>query len=291
MFIIPPGSRVTSVVRRTVYNAQRGDVRICSMATHRTGAGEPSRTLALLWRDQRTADGGAATARRGPGRSRSVDDVVDAAVDLADRKGLDAVSMRALGAAVGISTMSVYTYVAGKAELVDLMVDRLYLGMPRPRWRSRSWRRRAATVAEDNRSLLEGHPWLTEVAALSRPPLGPGLMAKYEHELAAFDGTGLTDVEVDAALSHLLGFVHGHLRARHDAVRATTDSAMSDAQWWEANRQVLERALDPSAVPRAARIGAAAGEAQGSAWNPDAAWEFGLARTLDGLAALVDRRR
>jgi len=256
------------------------------MAKERTGGGEPSRTLALLWRDDSVG-----AARRGPGRSRSVDDVVDAAIDLADREGLDAVSMRAIAAATGLSTMSVYTYVPGKAELLDLMVDRLYLHMARPRWRSRSWRRRVTTVAEDNRSLLERHAWLTEVAALSRPPLGPGVMAKYEHELAAFDGTGLADVEVDAALSHLLGFVHGHVRARHDAVRATTDSAMSDAQWWEVNRPVLERALDPAAYPRAARIGAAAGAAQGSAWDPDAAWRFGLARTVDGLAALVDRHR
>ncbi|HQV18224.1 MAG TPA: TetR/AcrR family transcriptional regulator, partial [Gordonia sp. (in: high G+C Gram-positive bacteria)] len=36
------------------------------------------------------------------------------------------------------------------------------------------------------------------------------------------------------------------------------------------------------------RVGAAAGEAQGSAWNAYLAWEFGLARTLDGLAALID---
>jgi AcrR family transcriptional regulator len=253
------------------------------MARERTGGGEPSRTLALLWRDTAPR-----AARRGPGRSRSVDDVVDAAVSLADRDGMDALSMRTVAAAVGVSTMSVYTYVPGKAELVDLMVDRLYLDMPRPRWRSRSWRRRLTTVAEDNRSLLESHPWLTEVAALSRPPLGPGLMAKYEHELAAFDGTHLRDVEVDASLSHLLGFVHGHMRARHDAVRATTDSAMSDAQWWAANRDVLAQAFDPAAYPRAVRIGAAAGEAQGSAWDPGSAWRFGLARTLDGLAVLVD---
>lgn len=196
--------------------------------------------------------------------------------------------MRAVAERVGVSAMSVYTYVPGKAELIDLMVDALYLQMPRTAWRSRSWRKRLTTVAETNRTLLSAHPWLTEVAALSRPPLGPGVMTKYEHELAALDPAGLDDLDTDAALAHLLGFVQSHCRSAHDAERATTDSAMSDADWWAANQPVLERALDPAAYPRATRIGAAAGEAHGAAWTADHAWAFGLACTLDGLAALVD---
>ncbi|MFC7489693.1 MULTISPECIES: TetR/AcrR family transcriptional regulator [unclassified Knoellia] len=249
-----------------------------------TGAGEPSRTLALLW-----GDPSAAPRRRGPGRSVTVEQVVDAALRLADEQGLAAVTMRAVAEAVGVSAMSVYTYVPGKAELLDLMVDTLYLRMPRPAWRRSGWRTRLTRVAQANRELLVQHPWLTEVAALSRPPLGPGVMDKYEHELAAFDDTGLSDVDTDAALTYLLGFVQAHVRSAHDAARATTDTAMSDAQWWTANEPVLARAFDAEAYPRAARIGSAAGEAQGSAWSAESAWGFGLARTLDGLAALIDR--
>ena len=247
------------------------------------GGGEPSRTLALLWRGAEEVG-----ARRGPERSVTVDAVVQAAIALADADGLAAVSMRAVAQRVGISAMSVYTYVPGKAELLDLMVDALYLGMPRPPWRIRTWQRRLTRVAETNRALLAAHPWLTEVAVLSRPPLGPGVMAKYEHELAALDGTGLDDVTTDAALSYVLGFVHGHARAAHDAARATTDSAMSDAQWWATNQPLLARVLDAAAYPRAVRIGAAAGAAQGSSWRAEHAWRFGLARTLDGLAAIID---
>lgn len=248
-----------------------------------TGAGEPSRTLALLW-----GDPSAGPRRKGPGRSVSVEQLVAAALALADEQGLVAVTTRAVAERVGISAMSVYTYVPGKPELLDLMVDAVYLAMPRPAWRSRSWRTRLTRVAESNRDLLRAHPWLTEVAALSRPPLGPGVMAKYEHELAAYDGTGLGDVDTDAALTYLLGFVQAHCRAAHDAARATTDSALSDGEWWAANQPILARAFDPEAYPRAVRIGSAAGEAQGSAWEADHAWRFGLARTLDGLAALIE---
>jgi AcrR family transcriptional regulator len=252
------------------------------VAEDRTGSGEPSRTLALLW-----GQAASAPVRKGPARSLAVTDVVDAALALADERGLAAVSMRAVAARIGVSAMAVYTYVPGKPELLDLMVDACYSRMRREPWSGQPWRERLTAVAEDNRALLAEHRWLTEVAALSRPPLGPGVMAKYEHELAAFDGLGLSDVDTDAALTFLLGFVQAHCRSAHDATRATTDSAMSDAGWWRANQPVLERVLDPQTYPRAVRIGAAAGEASGSAWEAGRAWEFGLARTLDGLAALV----
>ena len=252
------------------------------MISDSTGTGQPSRTLAQLW-------GEPSALRRGKGPARSVDvtQVVDAALALADEHGLAAVTMRAVAERVGVSAMSVYTYVPGKPELLDLMVDATYQRMTRPPWAGQSWRGRLALVAESNRDLLTAHPWLTEVAALSRPPLGPGVMAKYEHELAAFDDTRLSDVDTDAALTYLLGFVQAHSRAAHDATRLSTDTAMSDAEWWAANQPLLARVLDPDVYPRAVRIGAAAGEAQGSAWNADWAWRFGLARTLDGLAVLI----
>jgi len=252
------------------------------VSSERTGSGDPSRTLALLW-------GEPLAPRKGPARSITVTQVVEAALSIADESGLGAVTMRAVAERVGVSTMSVYTYVPGKPELLDLMVDALYLAMERMPWRDEPWRDRVVAVAESNRSLLDAHPWMTEVAALSRPPLGPGVMAKYEHELAAFDDAGLGDVDVDAALTFLLGFVQSHCRAAHDAARATTDTAMSDAQWWEVNQPILARAFDPEAYPRAVRIGAAAGEAHGAAWSAGDSWAFGLERVLDGLAALIER--
>lgn len=255
------------------------------MTTERTGAGDPDRTLALLWRT-----GARPAPRRGPRPSRTVDEVVGAAIGLADEAGLDSVTMRAVAGRVGVAPMSLYTYVPGRAELLDLMVDAAYLAMDRPRWRTRSWRRRLTLVAQANRALLEAHPWVAEVATQTRPPLGPGLMAKYEHELSAFDGTGLSAVETDAALSFLLGFVQTHGRSARAAARARAESGVDDAAWWEANAPLLAQAFDEAAYPRAVRIGAAAGAAQDSAYSPEHAWDFGLARVLDGLGVLVGRR-
>jgi hypothetical protein len=97
-------------------------------------------------------------------------------------------------------------------------------------------------------------------------------------------------VETDAALTFVLGFVQTHGRAAQAALRAQAESEVDDATWWEANAPLLAQAFDETAYPRAVRIGAATGAAQGSAYSPEHAWDFGLARVLDGLAALVDRR-
>ena len=251
------------------------------MARPRSSAGDPARTLALLWRDP------VAVPKRGPARRLDLDDVVAAATALADERGLDAVTMRAVAQAADVAPMTLYTYVPGKAELLDLMLDAVYLAMPRPDLGGRPWRARATAVAEQNLALHLAHPWTVEVSTL-RPPLGPGLMTKYEHELGAFDGLGLSDVQMDDCLTYLLGFVHTAARSTLDAAAARRESATDDAGWWSAVSPVLARVLDPAAYPLADRVGTAAGAAHGSAHDPDHAYRFGLALTLDGLAAVVE---
>jgi AcrR family transcriptional regulator len=193
--------------------------------------------------------------------------------------------MRAVAAGLGVVPMTLYTYVPGKAELLDLMLDTAYLRMPRTDTTGQPWRRRLTAVAGENRALFESHPWAALIQA-SRPPLGPGLMAKYEHELSALDGLGLDDIAMDAALTHLLGFVQAWARTAAD-VRAARSGAADDREWWAANAPVLQRLLDPAAYPLAARVGTAAGAAHGAAYDAAHAYDFGLRTILDGLAVLI----
>jgi AcrR family transcriptional regulator len=225
----------------------------------RTGEGDPVRTLTLLWRREEAG-------RRGPRPKLSVDAVVDASIALADQGGLEAVSMRAVAERLGVSAMTLYTYVPGKAELLDLMLDALWLAMPRePEPTIRA-------VADANRRLYEEHPWAARVTT-ARPPLGPGMLAKYEHELGAFEG--FSDVDRDAALTLVLGFVQG--------IAAQEPAATPDAEWWEKAGPLLAEVVDPERYPLASRVGTAAGEAQGGAYDAERAYEFGLARIIEGL--------
>ncbi len=151
------------------------------------------------------------------------------------------------------------------------------------------WRARLEAVASDNRTLYARHPWVAAVST-TRPPLGPGLMAKYEHELRSFEGLGLDDVEIDAALTYLLGFVQASARAAAEVGATQRDSAMSEAQWWEVNAPLLARVFDERRFPTASRVGAAAGAAHGAAYSPEHAYNFGLQRVLDGLGVLIEGR-
>jgi hypothetical protein len=135
--------------------------------------------------------------------------------------------------------------------------------------------------------MLEKHPWVTQLAT-TRPPLGPGTMAKYDHELRAFDGLGLSDVDMDSALTYLLGFVTSVARIAIDTRAAQADSGMSDHAWWERAEPLLASVLDADCFPLAARVGTAAGHAHDSAYSAQHAYEFGLARVLDGLATVIE---
>jgi len=250
--------------------------------TNRSSAGDPARTLALLWRETREPGSG----QRGPRPAQSVDKIVDAAITLADAEGLGVVTMRRVAEALDVAPMSLYTYVPGKAELIDLMLDTVYARMPRREPAGSGWRERLTAVADDNRALFERHPWLAAVST-SRPTLGPGAIAKYDYELRALDGVGLDDVEMDAALTFLLGFVQTCARAAADVRTAHQESALNDEQWWAANQPLLAKMFDADRFPLASRVGAAAGAAHGSAYDPDHAYAFGLRRVLDGLAGLI----
>jgi AcrR family transcriptional regulator len=254
------------------------------VATERSSAGDPSRTLTLLWRGASTDT----VTARGPRPTLSVDRVVSVGVAIADAEGLEAVTMRRVATELTVAPMTLYTYVPGKAELLDLMLDTVYAQMPRTSPADDGWRARVAAVALDNRTLFSQHPWVASVST-SRPVLGPGLMSKYDYELSAFEGLGLDDVTMDAALTFVLGFVETCARAAADVRAARYESAMSDGEWWAANQPLLERVFDAERYPLAARVGAAAGAAHHGAYSPAHAYGFGLARVLDGLATLIER--
>jgi AcrR family transcriptional regulator len=217
-----------------------------------------------------------------------VDAVVAAASRLADAEGLEAVTMRRVAQALGVVAMTLYTYVPGKAELLDLMLDAAYTRMARADVSRQPWRERLTRIAEENMALFEAHPWAAAISTI-RPPLGPGLMAKYEHELSALEGLGLDDIEMDACLTYLLSFVQACARAAADRGTVERDTTMDEEQWWAASAPLLARLVDGNAYPIATRVGSAAGAAHGSAYSPDHAYDFGLQRLLDGLAALIER--
>jgi AcrR family transcriptional regulator len=252
------------------------------MSTEYSGSGDPARSLALLWRTRER------TSRKGK-PDLSVEAIVRTAIELADTSGLAALSMRRVAERLGVGTMSLYTYVPGKAELLDVMLDTVYGEVAMPDDLPGGWRGRLEHIARENMALYQRHPWLLQVA-ISRPVLGPNTIAKYDYELRAIDGIGLSDIDMDSVLTLVSGYVHGAARGAAEAAAAEQSTGMSDEQWWYAHSPFLERILDARRYPTAARVGSAAGAAHQAAYNPEHAFEFGLKRVLDGIQVLVDSR-
>lgn len=252
---------------------------------------DPARQVRALWRLPAERPG-----RRGPRPSLDLDRLVATAVRLADAEGLKAVSVRRLTAELGLSRMAVYTYVDGRDDLVELMVDAAHgeLGDPDDLEPSAGaseertgWRDRVRAVADRNLAHLRWHPWLVDVPQ-DRPPLGPGTTGKYERELRALSDLGLSDEEVDLVLAHVLNFVRGIAVDLVASDRLEATSGQTDVEWWRARQSVLSEVITPARFPLATRVGAAAGAAANTAYDPLRAYAFGLDLVLDGIARLVE---
>ncbi|MCE7079533.1 TetR/AcrR family transcriptional regulator C-terminal domain-containing protein [Streptomyces sp. ST2-7A] len=125
---------------------------------------------------------------------------------------------------------------------------------------------------------------------ITRPPLGPNAIAKYERELRAVAGTGLPPIEMDTVVNLVVGHAENTARRADEAGQAERDSGMTDEERWREYGPLLGSLVDPSVFPLATAVGEEVGAAQGQAYNADHNFEFGLRRILDGIAVMVDAR-
>ncbi len=212
--------------------------------------------------------------KRGPKQRLDIDQIVEAAIALADAEGLAALSMRKVAERLGVGTMSLYTYVPGQARAAR-PDDRRRVEPSAAASAAHPWRARLERIARENWDRYHRHPWLLEVTPL-RPVLGPNTIARYDHELAAIDGIGLTDIEMDSVLSCSTRTSEYTARRALEAAQAEQRTGLTDEQWWAARAPVLERVIEPDHYPIATRVGTAAGEAHNAAYAPEHAFVFGL---------------
>lgn len=246
------------------------------MVAESSGGQVPPRSLALLWEPERTG------GRRGQS-SLDVRQIVQAALEIADARGLSALSMRRIADQLGVGTMSLYTYVPGKAELIDVMVDTVYGELGYPEQQAADWRSQLVRIAEDNWALYHRHPWLLQVASHRSVP-GPNALAKYDYELSVVSGLGLSEAEMDSVLALVLG--HVEVTARHSvAMRAAEPDGDRTGKPAALSGLPVQRRY-----PTASRVAAAAGWMFDSALSPEQAFSFGLERILDGIAVLISSR-
>lgn len=232
---------------------------------------------------------------RGPQQGLTVDAIARAGVAIADEGGLDALAMRRVAERLGVGTMSLYTYVPGKAELLDAMLDLVYGEAEGPTTHPEGWRAALEAHARTDWELYLRHPWVVHVTS-QRPVLGPNELDRYERALARVDGLGLTGREMAATAALVGGYVAGVARQVADIRAAPDRTGLTDDEWWGARSTVLDEIWDADRWPVSTRISSEDGfvpDGPTTSYLENEAlidFEFGLQRVLDGIEALVRSR-
>lgn len=252
------------------------------------GRGDPQRSLALLWGTEKATT-------RGPNRGLSVAQIVAAAIALADADGLAALSMRRVAEQLKVGAMSLYTYVPGKAELLDVMLDTVFGEERQPDSATGDWRARLELRAREDWALYQRHPWILQVAS-ARAILGPNETALFESALAAVDGIGLSGREMVSVVTLVGGYVRGAAQGALEAARAEQHTGQSDEQWWSEHEPLFDAYFDAARYPTLIKVeadggfGPPTGDASYNVGRALDDFEFGLQRVLDGIATFVQGR-
>ncbi|MEV4349796.1 TetR/AcrR family transcriptional regulator [Actinoplanes sp. NPDC049596] len=148
---------------------------------------------------------------RGRPPAHTRDEVVAAAIRIADAEGLDAVTMRRVATEIGAGAMSLYTYVPTRDSLIDLMVDRVG-GTVAWGELTGQWRADLLAIARGQRALMLAHPWLPS-ALPNRALTGRNTLAYLERGLAALAPTGLDGPTRMELIALVTGFVASFVTA------------------------------------------------------------------------------
>ena len=144
--------------------------------------------------------------------------IIDAAVVLADSGGIDELSMRKLGAELGVEAMSLYNHVENKDDILDGMIDHVFRAIPLPAadsdWRSSI--RETALVALDQ---FVEHPWMVSLL-MQRGTYGQSSLGFMDRVLGLFRDAGFTDEDAHHAwqmlASHTMGYAFQQVSSGHD---------------------------------------------------------------------------
>lgn len=230
----------------------------------------------LLWEDR-------AKPSRGPKPTVTPDDVVRAAMEIADEEGLAAMTMQAVAARLGFTTMALYRYFPNKEALYDAIVD---AGMGQPPSAPESpgtWREQVSRWAHAKRAMLISRPWLAELPFVAAPH-GPNWLSWLEAVAAPLSSTGLPHRDVAEMLSILDGYTRGSSDTAVSLARARARGT-SVEEWAAAVGADLGRSIGDPRFPHFAAILTAPSDGQPR--TMEESFDFGLQRVLDGIELYV----
>ena len=213
---------------------------------------------------------------------REVDRIVDAASDVADRDGLEALSMRRLAQELDTGTTSIYRYVTSKDELLELMVDAVnaedpFLGATPGTWPPEDWRSGFTLMARAVRLQMLAHPWLAAEVP-TRPTMGPNTLRVADVALGIAARMTPDRTYAGAALATLMRYVRGAVSDELAEITAQKRTGMTEHEWQHSISPYIRTVLDAGEYPSFA-----AAIVDGEDLTAEEQFEFGLARLIDGF--------
>jgi AcrR family transcriptional regulator len=185
--------------------------------------------------------------------------ILDAAIELLDRHGLEAVSMRRLGAAVGVEAMSLYNHVPSKEALFDGIHERILLSLDPPT-SARTWQSFTRHQAQALHRVLLAHPNAIPLFA-TRPAATPAAIKRLDRYLEVLLRAGFKPLNALSIVQLIAQLVVGH------------------AMWTTGVDIVL---VDESAPPHVKQV-----ERVLEKWDPDRELDLGIDALLHGFERLL----
>lgn len=218
-----------------------------------------------------------ASARRTP---LSRDALVDAALRVLDRDGLDGLSMRRLGEELGTGAASLYWHVANKDELLELVLDRVIGEIELPPLEPAHWQERLKELYRRSHEVLRRHGQVARIS-LGRIPVGPKALEIMEWLLALLRGAGLPDQVAAHAGDVLALYLGAYAFEESLGFAAPGGTEMPPQQAIEMIGSYFA-SLPPDRFPN---VVAVARDGTLMSGSPDERFEFGLDLLVRGLAA------
>lgn len=213
----------------------------------------------------------------------SVAQIVEIALRIADTEGVQALTMRRVATDLGSGTTSLYRYVTGKDELLELMIDAVYGELATPSRPSGDWRADLGMVARVSRAMMLRHPWFTTEMS-SRPAIGPNALRWIDFALTAARGVSGDITLASALLGTVTSYVLGSVVGELSELETQRRSGLTEEQWRQAvTPYVREVIIGSGDYPEAARRILEAEDLDQSTQ-----FELGLSCLLDGIATRVE---
>ena len=183
--------------------------------------------------------------REQPALSR--DQIVSEALALLDAEGFEALSMRKLGSRMRAGATSLYTHVANKDELLELVVDEAFGEITLPGDpASDDWRATMLELCRDIRRIMLRHPWIpVTMSSAGLVYLGPNMLRLSEAMLTILERAGFDDESADRALNAIFAYTIGTTSTEAAALASIARSDLDEQQWFKRMMAAAQVAARP----------------------------------------------